>query len=177
MKINNKNTSNRSLITIVVLVVATLVIGGSLWLYGQRQKSTDNHLTATPQQVDDEKKTDAAKKQDFIEDSGKGAVRSVTVTPSSDPSSVTLSPTQKEGAVIVSTQIKDFPDGTCTLDVLNGTKKMTYTADILYQPEYSICTGFSVPISDLGTGKWSLTLTAKSSSGVAATNTSYVEVR
>ena len=40
---------------------------------------------------------------------------------------------------------------------VNG-KKYSQEAEIIYQPEYSTCAGFSVPISSVGNGSWDISL-------------------
>jgi len=79
------------------------------------------------------------------------------------------------GTVTVFTNLGSVPNGSCELDVSNGSKTTSQTADVIYQTQYSTCAGFSVPISSVGTGNWTLTLKV-TSGNTTASKTLSVEV-
>ncbi len=51
--------------------------------------------------------------------------------------------------------------GTCTLTMTNQ-KTVTKTAEIVQNPSSSSCKGFDVPVSELGSGEWSIKINIKS---------------
>ncbi len=117
----------------------------------------------TKQQKEDAAKADSDAKKDFIE------TKDPTPTPTANTdSSITLSASQEGQSVVVLTQLKGYPSGSCELLVQNGSASFSQTADIIYQPEFSSCAGFTVPVSKLGVGQWKLTLTAKQADGTAS---------
>lgn len=52
--------------------------------------------------------------------------------------------------------------GTCTLKLTQGTAEKTYEAHIIANPSSASCEGFTVPISELGSGHWQITITIQS---------------
>lgn len=46
--------------------------------------------------------------------------------------------------------------GTCKLTLSNGSKVVTKSSAIMQNPSSSTCEGFDIPISELGSGTWSL---------------------
>ena len=60
--------------------------------------------------------------------------------------------------IIVKLKEQGYSQGKCSLTVAANGKKVTQNADIIYQPEYSTCAGFSIPVSSLGGGQWAISL-------------------
>jgi len=134
---------------------------------------TPGSKEVTPQQAADQKKADDARKQDFIEKSPEP-----TPTPlPQDSDAITLSAAQEGSSVNILTKLKGFSSGSCELLASNGTKTHTATADIIYQPEFSSCAGFSIPVAQLGAGSWSIVLNATPTGGSVITKTTSVEVK
>ena len=76
---------------------------------------------------------------------------------------VELSAQQESNETItVFTKLMGYSSGTCELTATNVGKSSTQLASITYQREFSSCAGFSVPISSLGKGLWTLKLTVTS---------------
>jgi flagellar basal body-associated protein FliL len=48
--------------------------------------------------------------------------------------------------------------GTCELTLTQGGRTVSRTADIIANPSSSTCDGFSVPLSELGGGNWSINI-------------------
>lgn len=175
--------SKKILVFIPILLAITFVVAA--WLYIQSRNTSDNGSAttetsdtprvATEKERATEKQTNNASKQNFIENSQEQSTGSVQ--PTQDADSVDLRLNQVDNAVIASTKLYRFPEGTCTLSATNGSLTKTYTAPILYQPEYSICEGFSIPVSDLGKGMWAITLSAKTSASIAINKSDTIEVR
>ena len=83
--------------------------------------------------------------------------------PISKPDNITLTATRTDSLnVTISTKLVGYSDGSCSLAITNGQATYDRTAQVLYQPEFSTCEGFAVPISQLGTGTWSISLTVTS---------------
>lgn len=98
-------------------------------------------------------------KKDFIE--GPDPVAKPTSTDSS--ATIELSAKQESnGSVTVLTKLYSAPDGSCTLAISNGAKTHTQTVDVIYQPDFSSCAGFSVARDQLGAGEWTIKLTVAS---------------
>lgn len=128
----------------------------------------------TPEQKQQEAEANAAAKKQHVENEASNPPTGSPTTPSSGK--VDMSTKQESnGTVTVFTEITGYGDGTCNLTVTNGTRTTTQSANVVYQSEYSSCAGFSVPISSVGTGTWSLTLTV-TSNGSSASKTISAQV-
>lgn len=68
--------------------------------------------------------------------------------------------------VVVQTQLKGIGWQSCTLTLTQGARKVTKTAETLYQQSFSTCLGFSVPYSELNqAGTWQADLSVTNSDG------------
>lgn len=175
MKRKNTSTTKKPIAVIAIMLMITCLTIGCWW-YLHTHDIAKQPSTPTPEQILAEKRTDAATKQEYIENSGKGSVNPVTVTPPTSPSSLVLNALTSGDDVVITSKVTDYPNGTCSLTITNGEKTRSYSAPVLYQPEYSSCQGFSIPKTDLGSGTWSFTLTITSSSGASVTSTTSLEV-
>ena len=52
--------------------------------------------------------------------------------------------------------------GTCNLTLTNGSKTVTKTSGIMQNPSSASCEGFDVPVSELGSGNWSIPIAISS---------------
>lgn len=119
----------------------------------------------TKEEQQTQQKVDQENKQKFIE--------SPDPTPT-QPSAVTLELSAKQepnGSVTVLSKIHNAANGTCTLTITNGAASYTQTADIIYQPDFSSCAGFSVPKEKLGSGEWTIKLSVNASETVEKVTT------
>lgn len=167
-----------TLIGVVVLCcigVAVLAFSGIIHLH-----TTKRTITAQQQR---ESQTDAANKKAFTEQSASKSVDSSTssqqdiTAATTNPNNITLTATQSSSsAVTVSTKLVGYSDGACSLTVKNGSKSTSLSARIIYAPDFSTCAGFNVPINDLGSGNWSITLSV-TSKGNTQTKTTSLEVK
>lgn len=98
-----------------------------------------------------------------------------TAPTSTDNISVQAERTSSDSVTVI-TKLKGYSDGTCTLIVTNGTKSFSQSAAVMFQPDYSTCAGFSIPVSELGTGHWSIKITV-TSGGVSLSKESSYEVQ
>lgn len=165
--------------TAITLLALVLLAGGVLFALEKLQitnfisSSTDTSGPST-EQVEQQKQADNDTKKSFIEEDTSTAP--TPVVPMSSDDIVITAKQEANGDVTVLTQLTGFPDGECNLVVQNGAKSTTKTAQIIYQPEFSTCAGFTVAKSELGAGAWTFTLTAKTSSSDPLTKTQSLQV-
>ncbi|HSX27602.1 MAG TPA: hypothetical protein VLG25_02370 [Patescibacteria group bacterium] len=166
-----KNKSRLSKKPILLLVLLVLLLSGGFWIYRVRYQkpapvSGDTNQSTT-QQIKQQADTDAEKKKQAVENPP-------TPNNQNNSSSIVLSARQESnGTVTVFTKLYNVSSGTCSLLVTNGYKQTTQTAEIIYQPEYSTCAGFSVPISKLGAGNWTIKLTVTHSDQTKTNSINY----
>ena len=78
--------------------------------------------------------------------------------------------------IIVKLKEQGYSQGKCSLTVAANGKKVAQNADIIYQPEYSTCAGFSVPVSSVGGGQWTISLSVTPLNGKPITKTLTKEI-
>lgn len=180
MKINTeKKDSKRSRLRLFTIVLAIVFIAAIVLFILEKMKITD--FIKLPQsnveieQKEAVKRYDEQKKQEFIEE--KITPATPTTKPSSDPGLIELSVSQSNNSVIALTKLSAVPSGLCTITINNGEKTFTDTAQVIYQPEFSSCAGFSIPTSKLGAGAWSITVKVTYESDKAITKTVGLDVK
>lgn len=108
----------------------------------------------TNTQKQEQKKTEQETKQDFVE--SLDPIDNPETTPTS---SIELSAKQESnGSVTVLTKLYGVSEGTCTLTASRAGVTHTQTAQVIYQPNFSSCAGFSVAKDKLGIGTWTIQL-------------------
>lgn len=159
--------ANKKLILPTILIV--LMLGGIL-LVLEKTRVTDfikdptykesSTQGPTPQQQEEATKAAASQKEAFIESGAKEQEQAQPAEAPQDSSSITLTASQANDTVTVLNKLsgQGYSSGSCKLNITNQSKTTSQTADIIYQPEYSMCAGFSVPVSTLGAGDWNITL-------------------
>jgi cytoskeletal protein RodZ len=86
-----------------------------------------------------------------------------TYTPPVSSDGISLSASQPNAnQIVVTSKLVGYSDGTCTLTVTNGAKSTTQRVQVIYQPQFSTCAGFTIPISTIGSGNWVLSLVVNS---------------
>ena len=188
MKLPQRKKSQRKrilIITVLVLVVAGIAATAYYALSSQ-------YISPQEKARIEEEKTNNQAKKEFVEnttsdDSSKDGDKSTSSSGSTNQvnnpgttkptsSSISVDASQSNDTVIIKTNVGSISTGTCKLTATNGSRQISQTADILYQPQYSTCTGFSIPVSKLGIGTWNLSLTV-TANGAVATTTSTLEVK
>ena len=164
-----KQTQRKPSKIIFIIIVSILVVGaiGGITYALISNNANNSQSTDTTQSNSDTDGTDS--KQDLIENGDTPA------EPASDPS-IELTLTQDSQQVTVSSKLHDYSDGTCTLKVNQGTNNYSDSAPVIFQSEFSTCAGFSVPISELGKGTWSVSLSVESA-GKTTTKTDKISVK
>ena len=137
------------------------------------------------QQLQEEAKTNSDSKQTYLDtvygDKGQDDTTSgqQTNNPSgtSNTASIPSLTANKSGdSVVIIAKMQSVPGGTCDLTITRGTTIVHKTADAIYQPEFSSCAGFSVPVSEVGTGSWNITLEVTTTNGAKASKQIKYEV-
>ena len=184
MVIKRFSLSKRPLFALLALVVvAGVVIAG---LTGHLHFSKQRTVSQAQRQ---ESQADANKKKQFTNQSGAQPPSTSSSSPKAtssnpaalnaatqNPDNVTVSATQTDSSTVtVQTKLVGYSDGSCTLTATNGSNIFTQTAQVIYAPDFSSCAGFSVPVSQLGTGTWSIKLDV-TSRGNTQSKTTSVEV-
>lgn len=153
---------------LVAGIAAAVVVSAGLvyWFaYGQNLVSDQNSDSSsegpTKEEREAEEKQAAEDKQKFLDNEVSGNGANEVTTPAVTNESLSLSASQTDTVVTVLTKISGFSgEGTCTLSLTkSGEATVTQTAEILYQPEFSSCAGFSVEKNQLTPGSWNITLT------------------
>jgi len=172
-------------------LLALLVIGMTLIIL-EKTNTTDfikmpDDQTATSgpteEQLQADTEANAASKQQYLDSTKDTGGSSGTTSASSGSTSatssavMTLTASQSGSTVTILTQIQNVSSGTCSLTATNGSSSNTQTAKIIYQPQFSSCAGFSVPVSGVGAGVWSISVTATPSGAAPTTKTITLEVK
>lgn len=167
-----KNKKTIAIITVAIL----LVLGGAGFWYKKYYHKNFPVVQSGPTPAQQKQQADvyASEKKQAVEN----PPATQTTTPAPVPTSnISLSTRQESnGTVTVFTKLAGVSDGTCVLNVTNGSKSTSQTADVIYQPQYSSCAGFSVPISSVGTGTWTLKLSL-TTHGTTSSNTITQEIK
>ena len=180
MKINNKKTNSSTSRSRVIPVFLAVIIIALLTLFClEKMKITD--FIKLPQdnteikQQEAAKKYDEQKKQEFIEQK---TIPSTSPTEASvDSSSIEINASQSGSSVTILTKLSAISSGLCALSIANGEKSFTDTAQVIYQPEFSSCAGFSIATSQLGPGIWDITLNVTHDSDKTITKTTRINVK
>lgn len=162
-------------VLLVLLVVAVLEKTGTINLVGS--SASDTSATGpTAEQKAEEEKTNAEGKQEFLDDTYRDKDDTPVATPPAD-ATVSITAKQEGSSVTVLTKIQSVAEGNCTLTATNGAKTTSQEAAVIYQPEFSSCAGFGVPVSSLGSGTWAIKLTVTPTGGTAISKSTTLEVK
>lgn len=180
-KLKSKNILNLGSKARIALVgiAAIVVIGGlgyARWGHSTRP-ITDQ---PTPQQKKIESQVNANAKKQFTENTGTDSKQNTNPTSSStqpvSADNVTITTRRDNDSLTVLTKLVGVSTGSCTLTSTNSGQSKVQNTQIIYQTEFSTCAGFSIPVADLGTGIWQLSL-AVTSGGATTTKTASAEVK
>lgn len=182
MKITQKASKKVILITLAVILIiggglAYYVFGlnGSLFGWKYRQDVTSNNVDLSPPTQEQQQAGQDAKQSAVDKDQGKPSQNSDS--PQVEEGTLNIAFTsvwQNEAALQVRVQIDPLvSNGSCTLTLTKDGSTITKTAAVYAMASISTCQGFDVPISELSSGVWNLTVsvTSDSASGSASTST------
>lgn len=188
MRIAKKKLSKKHILftSAVFVVIACLSVFAldKLGIISILPKDTILNISKEPTQQEkkSEEKTNQDTKDSFLDnskdDQKKSVEKSKPAPVPTDNSSIELS-ADKDGdnvTIIVKLKEQGYSQGKCSLTVAANGKKVAQNADIIYQPEYSTCAGFSVPISSVGGGQWTISLSVTPLNGKPITKTLTKEI-
>lgn len=167
----NSQSKNRFIIAATIILVGL----GSLLAYSLTKNpkettakdASSQGATSTPS--DDEiKAIDATKKADYIDNQN-----NTPETPLEDNESKVVISSQQEsgGSVTIFSRLYGIQSGNCTVRITNGGNQTSQSAEVMYQPEYSTCSGFSIEKGSLGAGKWTIYLEVTSQNSTYSAET------
>jgi hypothetical protein len=148
---------------IIGIIVACLLLVGILEAFGVIHVLPGGNVARSGPTAEEKAKEDrinADQKQAFIEDNAKAGDTTTTPQPPAAPEVEVTAQTEANDTVTIFTKLTSVSAGTCTVTITNGGRQFSQTANVVYQSQYSICAGFSVPVSKLGKGTWNITLNA-----------------
>lgn len=157
MKITTRDTSTKKILLIAgvvaLLSLVTLAVLEKTQVTDFIKSSpttADSGPTKEERQTQD--KTEQDQKQDFIESPD-------PIPPQPSTPELELTARQEvDKSVTVLSKIRNAANGTCNLTITNDASSYTQSADIIYQPDFSSCAGFSIPQNKLGPGEWTIKL-------------------
>ncbi len=165
-KVSPRKNNNRHALIIILVVVFAIGILSVYLIENNRSKLvkiTGTQTTQTENQKNQEKAASAESKQQYLDNvygaSQSGQSQNNKPTQNNDPQDLSIEAKQEGAAVVVLTKIKGVASGTCNLSVTMGGLSISESSQIIYQPEFSSCAGFSIPINKLGSGSWVIKLT------------------
>jgi hypothetical protein len=180
MKINKTNSSkNTSKLTLLIIVgilllaltagsVYVFAMGGSIlgWpARNQEQKSTNIDYNPPTQE---QKDAGTNIKQESIDNANKEVQKDETGKKVLDMS---VNAVKNGSDLRIQTVISGSEaSGTCTLTMSNqaNSSPITKTADVQAQASITTCKGFTIPLSDISTGTWTITVKYSSESSTAS---------
>lgn len=155
---------------VVIIILAALVVLKMLGVFTssdqKAQAQTHAYNNSKKEAVVNNGGTPAA-------DNSKGSAPRTPYTPPTNNDGITITPSTSGDTVVITTKLVGYSDGTCTLDVTNGAKTNTQTANVIYAPNYSTCAGFTVPKSSLGSGNWNIALSVLSGGNTTSKTVTY----
>jgi hypothetical protein len=174
------NSSKRSTTRKKLIIVASALVGLIL-VFAILETTGITHFISPPdsQTTDQikEAETNSSNKQDFIEGKSNDPSNDNSTIPEPTSDDITLSVRQEtDRSVTISTELRNYSDGTCDLTIKNGSETHNQTAPVIYQPAFSTCAGFSIPANTLANGTWQISLVI-TSKGKVNTKTTSVEIQ
>lgn len=169
-----KKTSKKPIIITAIIVVVVVCVGllGFLW-FNSRSTEKDNDSQQTNSSKESStKKSNQGASSESSEDNSVYHEPEKDISPSYEGNDANTS--QKLTGVInyksvvnhnlsIRTTINQLlGSGDCELVLSNGSKTITRTGQIVQNPSSSSCSGFDIPVSELGSGTWSIRINIKS---------------
>jgi hypothetical protein len=163
----NKPTSRKKIIivSICMLIVGVAAVATVLYLKSGTPKKDADSTKEQQKSAGDQTKSNAVDAS-----SGKSAANDTPPTPQPIENSsksnvgVTMTASAQNGSMYQMRFQIDAPtnEGTCTLTLTKGASTVTKTATVQALAKISTCQGFDVPVSELSTGQWTVSLSYES---------------
>lgn len=175
-----KYTQKQSRFSKKPLLIASLVIfvlaSGGIALHLKNRARSENNGSQTPKEALNFSPPTDAEKQQVEENKTKdgGVADSNQTSAPASNKSAKVSRAEFDDAskqLVVQTQLSGTGWQMCTLELTQGTQKITKTADTLYQRDFSTCMGFGIGASEFPAGgSWSLKLAVTNTDGKTYTS-------
>ena len=169
MKSINKKISTKKIVifSLIALLIAGSGVVAAYYVYNSNSNSDkpsanqENSGNDSPEPNKNESNSDSTDKEEFLDNESNPS--NPNTTPSFNSDKVALEIAQTTTAVNISTKLTNFSGaGTCELKLIKSSSSIVESAEIIYQPEYSTCAGFSINKSRLSAGTWTVNLTVSS---------------
>lgn len=162
---NEKNRVSKKSVLIGTAVLL-VVVGMAGYYYLQSYKNNTSPSTTSTPSTTEKKVNDINLNGPTNEqvqtgsDTKKETVNNSTPTPSTTPFVATITAANQNGSLLqIRTLIDTLSnDGVCELTLSQGTKVVVKSAGIQALSNSSTCKGFDVPVSELSSGDWKLSL-------------------
>lgn len=174
MKITKKINNRKKTLLISAATLLILIISASIYVFAyggdlfdakngiDSSNKTDASLenSNTPEitapSTSDQIDAGSAIKKDSVENSKNTNPTEPTQT---GKTAITVTATQNKDTVKINTIIETITNtGTCTLEMTQGSTTIKRQAEIQALSSYSTCKGFDIPISQLNSGLWSISV-------------------
>lgn len=159
--------NKKNLILISFIAVLAICVFSFYWL------SKDNNKAGQPVigELRDQETADDNRKQTFIENNDENRNDNSSTTPNTANKVEVAAEKGQNNTVTIFSKIYEPSAIKCSLEITNGDKVYKKEATVIYQTDYSICAGYSVPVADLGIGKWIIKLYVSTPSNTLSATT------
>ena len=171
MNINTPKKKMSKKVIIITLVVVTLAVAsaGAYFLFSPND---EKDTIKDSQSKETNSSTSTTEDQDTTSTNATEHEAEKDITPSYEGENTNTSQTltgvinyagvANDILMIRTTINQALSSGTCRLALSNGSATVTRDSNIALNPSSSTCEGFDVPISELGSGNWTITITVTS---------------
>lgn len=183
MKIKQSNSKKKILLTL--LVIGLLIGAGAAYWFVNRdsegQKDGANHNPPSQTEKDAGKQSkDEAVNKDTSSNSSKEntpANRPSTASGKTVPIPMRITASSQNDSVYqIRTLIDQVVNGTCTMTLTKATNKITKSATTQALAQASTCQGFDIPISELSTGTWQVSISLEGP-GITGITSGTIEIK
>lgn len=164
----NITNSNRRLIIVTGIAVALLALAAGGIILAKSLSNSDTTPIISepaPDRLTDEQSQAKKQLQESANDLPSKDGATAPSDADSSSASVDFDVSRNSGNVVTSVKITGITSGICTLRIISGGITYSFEANVLYQPGFSTCEGFSInPAEAGGPGNWAMTLSVSDES-------------
>ncbi len=170
--VKKKNYKKRAIIIAASLLLLTGGAAAAYALVNNQSKDTETKSSSSSKNLSEKEKSKATEKDSSTE-TGPGDLPAITETEKDSPISYegdnpnmssSLTGVINYKAVVgdaLSLRVtidQSVSSGLCTLTLSSNDRVVTKTAPVAQNPSSATCEGFSIPLSELGSGRWDISL-------------------
>lgn len=168
MRIQQKKSPKKALL---ITGIAVLILSGGIYAYYTTRPSDDRRSAETtnndtPKTNGETAKTDDKTTPTSSGENGKDTPKQYEGDSPNTSNSLTGVINYKsvvDGNLTLRITIdQSLASGTCSLKLISSGKTVSRSASVVSNPSSSTCEGFSVPVSELSDGQWSIEITVTS---------------